>query len=224
MDIKNVYDAVIFASAALTVKDALLEAVRKGVNLRRANLREADLCGANLCEADLYGANLCEANLCGANLRGASLRGANLCGANLRRANLRGADLCGANLCEANLCGANLRGAKNAEKALARVQFIPEEGSFIGWKKCSNGIVAKLLIPEDAKRSHGSERKCRADKVTVLEIFGAEFGKSGGGYKIVEYRKGETVVSDSWDKDRWNVCSHGIHFFLTRIEAEEYQL
>jgi hypothetical protein len=29
MDIKNVYDAIIFTSAALTVKDALVEAVSK---------------------------------------------------------------------------------------------------------------------------------------------------------------------------------------------------
>ncbi len=42
--------------------------------------------------------------------------------------------------------------------------------------------------------------------------------------ETVIYRKGKTVEPDGWDEDRWDVCSHGIHFFLTRIEAENYQL
>src|SRR4051812_20850243 len=61
----------------------------------------------------------------------------------------------------ADLYGADLRGAKNAELAIARMQFIPEEGQFIGWKKCEDSAIVKLRIPADAKRSHGSERKCR---------------------------------------------------------------
>jgi hypothetical protein len=36
------------------------------------------------------------------------------------------------------------------------------------------------------------------------------------------YQVGATVYPDSWDEDRWNECSHGIHFFITRKEAEEY--
>ena len=48
MDIKNIYDAVIFTSAALSIKNAMVEAVSKRANLRGANLHEADLCGANL--------------------------------------------------------------------------------------------------------------------------------------------------------------------------------
>jgi hypothetical protein len=70
LDIKNIYDAIIFASAALTLKDALVEAVSK----------KADLRGANLDGADLRGANLRGANLCGANLYGADLGGADLDG------------------------------------------------------------------------------------------------------------------------------------------------
>ena len=58
MDIKNVYDAVIFASAALTLKDALIEAVSNKADLYEANLRGADLRGADLSGADLRGANL----------------------------------------------------------------------------------------------------------------------------------------------------------------------
>jgi hypothetical protein len=67
--------------------------------------------GADLRDADLCGANLRDANLCGADLRDADLYGADLYGADLRDADLRGADLCGANLRGANLCGADLRDA-----------------------------------------------------------------------------------------------------------------
>jgi len=152
MDIKNIYDVVIFTSAALTIKDAVIEAVSK-----KANLREA-----------------------------------------------------------------NLRGAKNAELVIARLQFIPIEGAFIGWKKCQNDVIVKLSIPAEAKRSHGSERKCRAEFVDCLEVIGADEGVSINTTDVI-YRKGERIVADSWDADRWEICSHGIHFFLTREEAEAYE-
>jgi hypothetical protein len=207
MDIKNIYDEVIFTSAALTIKDALLEAIKAKANLRGANL---------------YGANLHGADLHGANLRGANLRGANLYEADLHGANLRGADLHGANLCGADLHGANLYEAKNAELAIARLQFIPPEGSFIAWKKCRAKVLVKLSIPDDAKRSHSTGRKCRASKVVVLEVIGAEFGISIDDSQFF-YRKGDVVTPDSFDDNRWDECSHGIHFFITREEAEAYE-
>ena len=224
MDIKNVYDTVIFTSAALSIKDAVVEAVKQSKSLQGAYLRSAYLRSAYLQGANLQGAYLRSADLQGAYLQGANLRSADLQGANLQGADLRSADLQGAYLQGANLQGANLQGAFNAEFALAHVQFIPETGSFEGWKKCSGNVIVKLLIPEKAKRSHGSERKCRASEVVVLDILGADVAYSGGGYERAEYRKGETVTPDEWDEDRWNVCSHGIHFFLTKIEAIEYQL
>lgn len=36
------------------------------------------------------------------------------------------------------------------------------------------------------------------------------------------YRVGETVEVEDFDHDRWNECTTGIHFFITRIEAVEY--
>jgi hypothetical protein len=96
-----------------------------------------------------------------------------------------------------------------------------EEGSFIGWKKCRNNVIVKLLIPEDAKRSSATSRKCRASKVEVLEVYGADFGVSLSD-EDVKYMKGETVYPDSFDDDRWNECSNGIHFFITRQEAENW--
>ena len=94
-----------------TITETVLEAIRRGADLRGANLRNADLCGANLSDADLRSADLRDANLRNADLRSANLRDADLRSADLRSADLRGADLCDANLRNADLRGANLRDA-----------------------------------------------------------------------------------------------------------------
>ena len=91
-----------------TIKDTVLEAIKRGINLRGADLRYTDLHGANLCGAKLYGADLYNANLHGADLRGANLYNANLHGADLSNAYLFNVDLYGVNLRYANLCSANL--------------------------------------------------------------------------------------------------------------------
>ena len=162
------------------------------------------------------------ANLSGANLYSADLRGANLYSADLRGANLSGANLTGANLSGANLAGANLRGAKNISNRLNAESFIvPETGSFEGWKKCQNDVIVHVLVPKDAKRSNATGRKCRASKVKVLEIIGAEEGISTYSSAVI-YRAGKTVKADIWNEDRWVECGGGIHFFITRKEAELY--
>lgn len=80
----------------------------------------------------------------------------------------------------------------------------------------------KLKIPAAAKRSSATSRKCRAEFAEVLEVFGAEKGRSS--YGEVTYRAGEIVHPDSFNDDRWSECSNGIHFFITREEAEAYVL
>ena len=203
-----------------------------------ADLRGANLRGANLCGANLFGTNLCDADLCDADLRGANLRGANLCGANLFGTNLCDADLCdadlrGANLRKANLCGADLRGAKNTDKTAwdAYTAFYPlqcpETGSFIGYKKAADKIVM-LEICADAKRSSATSRKCRCSKAKVLSITNLDGSDSGltevrSNYsKEFVYCVGEIVEAPDFDENRWNECTAGIHFFITRGEAVKY--
>jgi hypothetical protein len=55
----------------------------------------------------------------------------------------------------------------------------------------------------------------------VLEIIGATEGVSLYDFNVV-YRIGETVRCDAWEADRWVECGGGIHFFITRAEAEQY--
>jgi hypothetical protein len=150
----------------------------------------------------------------------ANLRGADLRGADLRGANLRGADLRGAYLTGADLRGADLGGAQNAEHVIASTRILPD-GDLIGWKKCRDGILVKLRIPESAKRSSAFGRKCRSEFADVLEVIGGEVGIAQHDGKT-EYRVGQRVVPDKWDDDWQEECAGGIHFFITRLEAEGY--
>jgi hypothetical protein len=197
-----------------------------GADLEGANLLGADLLGADLREADLSGANLLEADLRGANLSGADLEEADLSGADLEGANLRGADLCradleGANLRGADLCRADLRGANNISAYVLAITSIVPDGEIIGWKKCRDDVIVKLKIPTNAKRSNATTRKCRAEYVEVLEIIGAETAASIYDSQVI-YEVGATVTCDAWNTDRWVECGGGIHFYLTREEAEQH--
>lgn len=193
----------------------------RGANLGGANLRGASLSHADLSYADLIGDNLRDADLSYANLRGANLRGANLRSANLRGADLGGADLGGANLNGADLNGASLNDTKSNKYTSGYHLSCPEAGSFTAYKKAS-GVVVTLLIPEDAKRSSATSRKCRADKAFVLEIDNELEEVASDHDRLFVYRKGSTVSVDDFDENRWNECAPGIHFFITRKEAEDY--
>jgi uncharacterized protein YjbI with pentapeptide repeats len=184
--------------------------------LSRADLSCANLSGANLSRADLSGADLSCANLSGANLYGADLSRANLSGANLSGANLYGADLSGA-----NLYGADLYGAKNIPiKARLLTQIVPETGAFDAWKKCANNVIVHLLIPASANRSNATGRKCRAERAKVLAVYGDTVGI--GLHDKTKYVVGKTVKCHEWEENRWIECAGGIHFFITRAEAEAY--
>ena len=131
------------------------------------------------------------------------------------------ADLYGADLSRADLSGANLGRANDIQYIIAQSSILPETGPIWGWKKCKNDVLVKLVVGNTAKRSHATGRKCRAEHVKVLEVIGAEVGISQYD-SSVQYRVGKIVRCDKWNDDRWTECGGGIHFFLTRIEAERY--
>ena len=228
----NLYGANLF-SATLCNAD-LRNASLRSADLHNADLRDADLRDANLRDTDLCNADLSGANLGSVNLRSADIRDADLCntilcyadlrGTNLRGANLRNADLRDSVLSSTNLCNADLSSAKN-------IPFTPTylpEGEFIGWKKLPNGIMVKLKILEDSKRSRANGDKCRCDKALVLEFQNIDGTPSdekeyvNHNYAECTYKVGEVVYADSWDDNRWNECSHGIHFFIDRQSAVDY--
>ena len=250
LDIGAAVKAAILSGAILSGANLsranLSRAILSGAILSGADLSGADLSRAILSGADLSGADLSRAILSGADLSGAILSGADLSRAILSRANLSGADLSGAILSRADLSGADLSrailswadlsgailsgailsGAKNAELAIAKTRILPE-GALIGWKKCEGGKIVKLRIPEDAKRSHAFGRKCRAERADVLEIFGPRGEAHTEAVASFDsdfvYRVGETVVPKNGFSEDWaSECEAGIHFYITRLEAENH--
>ena len=125
-----------------------------------------------------------------------------------------------ANLRGANLQGANLRGAD-----LQDYMICPEIGSFIAYKKTGCHVIT-LEIPENAKRTSTLiGRKCRAEFVKVVKIEdpkGNQVKSVTGGYLNTTYTKGEKTFPDRYNDDIRIECTNGIHFFITRKEAEGY--
>lgn len=197
----------------------------------QADLHKADLRGTFLTEADLSEASLRKANLHLADLSVANLSGADLGEAVLNWADLNVASLHKANLHLADLGGANLSGADLSEAKGLPPICCPEKGSFIGFKKCSGLLgdcIVELEIAEDALRSSATTRKCRCSKAKVLSITNLD----GSPYNenrafsthdpSFEYVIGKTVEVNEFNTYRWNECSSGIHFFITRAEAVNY--
>ena len=190
----------------------------RGRNLRSINLRSADLSYASLSYADLSYADLIDTDLFHVDLS---------C-TNLSNANLNRADLSATNFNNANLKYTSLKDIKYNECTSFFALQCPEKGSFIGYKK-ARGKIVELLITEDAKRSSATTRKCRCSKAKVLSITNIENTEEYN--EVISfhdnsfvYRVGEIVEVKDFDENRWNECSTGIHFFLTREEAVKYQI
>ena len=85
-EIKNKEGEIIYASQKETLREAVIEAVSRGIDLEGAALKGIDLSGANLRGARLRGADLSDSMLMNADMRGgdfshSDLRGSNLFGA-----------------------------------------------------------------------------------------------------------------------------------------------
>ena len=219
-------------------------------DLRGADLRATNLSRAVLTRALLSCASLSHSDLSFADLRGARIRYANLQHAIMHHADFEFAALdnsdliyaylCGANLHLADLRGVNLRDARLDDATIdttTRLPFIPlvcpDTGSFIAWKGCvtdtGTGCVVKLQIPEDALRSSSTGRKCRCSSAIVLEIQkidGTILTLPHGVHSYYDpdfrYVVGDTIIIGGFDENRFNECSRGIHFFITREEAVQF--
>lgn len=200
----------------------------RGIDLSGADLSNSDLSGADLHEVRCCNTNFYEADLHHVDLYKADLSMACLYKANLSCSILSGADLSGADLSEADLSGADLSGANLAETDLFCPMACPDVGSFIGWKIVPGNYIVKLLIPEDAKRSSATGRKCRCNKAKVISIENLD-GTPSDNITVHStfdsnfiYELGSVVEVENFDENRFNECAPGIHFFITRQEAVNY--
>jgi hypothetical protein len=98
-------------------------------------------------------------------------------------------------------------------------------------EKIRGDLIAKLEILEDSKRSRGTGDRCRCDKCMVLDFQNLDGSKSNETtytcdeyYTKYKYIVGKVVCADKWDDNRWNKCSHGIHFFIDRQSAVDFEI
>ena len=198
-------------------------------DLSRANLSDANLSDANLNGADLMCANLSNANLSGAKLNGANLNvadlnGADLMCANLRYANLSSANLKGANLSSANLSSADLNGADLSGAIGKLIEY--RKGLILakpitGYKNCKNNIIVTLTIPAGAIVYSINGNKCRTNKCKVVAIEGANEATSHYD-SCFTYKVGKEIVIDNFNTEYNKECGTGIHFFMTKEEASDF--
>lgn len=178
---------------------------------------------------DLSHTNLKKVNFIGANLKGANLRDTDLSNAFLQKADLRDADISGANLYNAKLSDAKLEGIKYDYTTQYFAMQCPEKGEFVAYKKAYDSelglsCIVKLLIPADALRSSATTNKCRCNKAKVLSITSTNGKRTyRKAYSFWDhffvYEEGKTVKIPNFNKDRWQQCTFGIHFFMDRKDA-----
>ena len=216
--------------------------VRKGG--KKARFEDVCLSGLSLVEADLSKATFIDVDF-----RDCIIARTNFTDDYFQRCDFTDTDICncsfenikfhGAIMRHTYFVGCEFSGCDFEEASIKDIKFIQcknvpfisqleicPSGSFIGWKKLINGKIARLLIPAKAERSSATGRKCRCSYAKVLSIYDGKGRKCSAGVSSrgLDYTAGEYVYPDSFDKDRWDECSHGIHFFITRKEAEEYML
>lgn len=155
------------------------------------------------------------------------LQQANFHDMTFERVNFSNADLTGANLFFAMLEHADLTGIIHDDRTQFFDLYCPAEGPFIGYKKCFDYRIVQLLIPADARRTSATNTCCRCDKAKVLTIkdmYTNEDYDEAVSYVDGDfvYRVGEYVVAENFNPNRWADSTGGIHFWLTRKEAEGY--
>ena len=211
-----------------------------GANLSNAVLWDARFKGAELMYANLAGAQICDCDFESANLHYADLHCTDMDNAIFAKANLHGARIVFAQrIYWANFTDADVTYVDFSDCSLDEKMFkgakgfrphmcCPEEGSFVAWKKCSGDKIVKLLIPENAQRTGMCKEHCRASEVKVLEITDSEGNKCEEAVSITDdsiiYRVGETVRPNAEFDNHMLIDGIGIHFYLTRTEAEDLEI
>lgn len=163
----------------------------------------------------------------GCSMKGANFKNAKMVTASFRYCDMRECNIEGADLFGAVLEFANLEGIVSSEETKWFRLRCPEKGAFLGYKKCVNDRMVQLLIPADAKRTSATLPSCRCNKAKVLTIKSFDFQENfDEAWSLVDenfiYKKGEWVEVKNFNENRWQDSTTGIHFWMSRAEAEAY--
>ena len=219
------------------------------VNLRYAILCNVNLENANLCSIDLTFTTIKNSDFTYADLDHARLDKAQIYNCTFYRATFDSAQLyqtyfdntilCRTEFCRANLSRATLNNTNideayleacilynthidNATGSLLeyrRGKILTE--SIIGYKKCQNNVIVTLEIPKDAIVFSINGDKCRTNKAKVIAIDGAD--RAFSKFCRMTYYVGDEFNIKDFNCEYNRECANGIHFFMTREEAEAYQ-
>lgn len=163
----------------------------------------------------------------GCSMKGANFKNAKMVTASFRYCDMRECNIEGADLFGAVLEFADLEGIVSSEETKWFRLRCPEKGAFLGYKKCVNDRMVQLLIPADAKRTSATLPSCRCNKAKVLTIKSFDFQENfDEAWSLVDenfiYKKGEWVEVKNFNENRWQDSTTGIHFWMSRAEAEAY--
>lgn len=192
--------------------DTFVRMLARGDAARHVDFRGADM---------PYDLRYVKADDC--DFRSVSFHSRNLYGSVFTRCDFSGANFKGANLQAVTFVDCQID-----PKTEALTSIVPATGSFEAWKKGGGGEIIRLRIPADAKRVGGYARKCRASRATVLEIVDA-FGRRqtrcmSWWQPVFEYVVGATVeCQEPFDPNPIEWCASGIHFYMSRAEAEAHE-
>ncbi len=216
----------------------LNECTGKKARFHFSNLWDCSFKNTCLPEATFFYAKVCDCDFTGSDLEGTSFIYADLDNAVFDNTNLKNADFDYAirtywsSFKNADMTGTSVRDIDLDPNRLEGViglyipLYCPEEGSFIAWKKCREGKVVKLLIPEHAERKGNSLYSCRSSEAEVLEIFDKDGNSVDEAVSLIDeefkYIKGTTVYPKQLNTNCYGDVA-GIYFVLSRSETELYK-
>lgn len=198
-----------------------------GTNLSNMDFTLSSFQNTVLDEVNFENSSVENALFDGCPMKGANFKNARMVTASFRYCDMRGCNIEDANLFGAVLEFADLEGIVSNEGTQWFRLRCPEEGAFLGYKKCVNDRMVQLLIPADAKRTSATLPSCRCSKAKVLTIKTFDYTQNfDEAWSLVDenfvYKKGEWVEVKNFNEDRWQDSTTGIHFWMSRAEAQAY--
>lgn len=196
----------------------------RGILMVRCNLSEVDLKNINFSGATFKDCDLGLLDFTGSNLSEVEFDNCRFYKTNFSNCNMENAKF------------VNCTGARTLvwnEKTKHLNSECPKDEVFIGWKKAQDKdgkpVILKLHIYCRSRRCSAFGKECRCNSAKVLEyqrMDGTVLKKMKCAYSYYDshfiYPKNKKIYSDGYDGD-WTVMdTTGIHFYMNRKDAVEW--
>lgn len=212
---------------------SFIGAILTDVDFSIANLPNLLFNRAQFIDVSFYSANLFSSDFSEAKLSSCNFRYANLAEVKLPSSILLDCNciFTGSNLynCDMNNMYSNLLEYKGGkiltENIIGYKKCKPYNRIYYSFNKCTAAIVT-LEIPRGAIVFSVNGKKCRTNRAKVLDIVDSDGNKvpRARSYRgNLTYYVGDEFNIYDFDCEYNKECSKGIHFFMTREEAENYK-